>query len=236
MIVPALLGITALSETTPAFSYISETSTPSGIPTIPDGWTGAVPGDPQTAQGPRNRATSGPYRVLTGLIAYTDPRQGFAIIGSSVRNTFLVRAGQQLPDGSWIREIHPEHVVLEHGGSLEALRMYQRGESAGSAYVPISLRPQSARWEEADGTTAGEARSNQAEPAGTSPIPRPFSDPRRSEMQANEVRTNDAMPSNTSPSDVLTKQAPPEAPVPQAQDPADEFGDEHRQRADSRRK
>jgi len=186
-------------------------------------------------RGPQKRTPSGPFRVLTGLIAYTDPKQGFAIIGSSVQNTFLVRPGQQLPDGSWIREIHREHVVLEHGGSLESLRMHQRGESAGSAYVPISLRPQSARWEEADGTTVSEARSNQTEPAGAAPIPRPFSDPRRSEIPVNEVRPNDALPSNTPPSNVLTQQPRPAAPAPQAQDPADEFADERRQRAASRK-
>jgi len=52
-----------------------------------------------------------------------------------VDNTMLIRPGQQLPDGAWLREIHPKNVVLEHEGNLESVAIYRQGESAGSAEV-----------------------------------------------------------------------------------------------------
>jgi len=90
---------------------------------------------PQMSQPLEEHALPERLLVLTGIIAYTDPSQGFAIIGSSVENTYLVRPGELLPDGSSIREIYPGHVVLEYGGRLETVGLYQRGKPAGAAYV-----------------------------------------------------------------------------------------------------
>jgi hypothetical protein len=147
--------------------------------------------------------------VLTGIIAYTDPMQGFAIIGNSVRNTYLVRPGQRLPDGSRIREIHTHHVVLEHGGSLETVGMYERGQPTDSGYTQTPPPPQQLRWD-------GDTRPN--------------------ETPAREVRSKDTPPSDTPAYEALPRQAQPEGPFPAAQDPADEFGDDRRQRAESRKK
>jgi hypothetical protein len=184
----------------------------------------------------RARTESSSPLVLTGTIAYTDPRQGFAIIGSSVRNTFLARPGQQLPDGSRIREIHPKHVVLEHGDSLETVGMYDRGQqSAGAVYAQIPLSPQQTRSEDEElkGITAHETGPSLARPTADVPPghPRP-SDTRPNETPANEMRLND-----TPPSDALPKRVQPEVPLPTtAQDPVDEFNDYRRQRAENLRK
>jgi Type II secretion system protein C len=194
------------------------------------------------------------FLVLTGVIAYTNPKQGFAIIGNSVHNTFLARPGQQLPDGSWIREIYPKHVVLERQGNLETLEIYPHGGSAGAVYAaePAPL-PQQARWE-AEGVVAGEMKPGQARPTDGLEDPPEPSETQRSETPANKARPNEALASDTPPSDVLpadalpkdalpkdavpkaipTKQAQPEAPLPAAQDPADEFSDGRRQRAEKR--
>jgi hypothetical protein len=228
MIVPALLGAAIILEATPVFSRI------------------------QTSQPPQ---PSQRFRVLTGLIAYTDPRQGFAIIGDSVQNTFLVRPGQQLPDGAWIREIHARNVVLEREGSLETLAMHERSESPGTAYavMPPPPMPQQSRWQEEELRRAIEAgmRPHQGRPvdmlSGSSMIPSGLSIPggvaptpgetRQSEMPANAVRPTEVPPTDTPPSDAASKQAQPQGPVPEAQEPADEFGgDARRQKADSRGK
>jgi hypothetical protein len=266
IIVPALLGVALLAEATPVSSHIRSKSGPSvpWNPTTQDPGTGPEPAPlgsdvdigtermymrgqaPPTDRPAENGAASGRFLVLTGVIAYTDPKQGFAIIGNSVRTTFLARPGQQLPDGSWIREIYPKHVVLEHRGNLETLGIYRHDESAGAVYAAeVSPLPQLARWE-VEGIAAGEMRPSQARPTDGLPSPPEPSEIRRSETLATEVRSNEAPPSDTPLSDALpkaavakdapTKQAHPEPPLPVAQDPADEFGDARRQSAENRGK
>jgi len=119
MIVAALLGMVILSDGAQVAGRVS-----------------AAPGAaPQTTRQLENHELPGRLLVLTGTIAYTDPRQGFAIIGSSVENTHLARPGEQLPDGSSIREIYPQHVVLEYGGRLETVGLHERGEPGMSYQV-----------------------------------------------------------------------------------------------------
>jgi hypothetical protein len=267
MIVPALLGVALLAEATPVSSHIRSKSGPAvpWTPTTQEPRIGPEPaplgsdadigtermymrGQTQPTNRPsENGAAPGRFLVLTGVIAYTDPKQGFAIIGNRVQNTFLARPGQQLPDGSWLREIHPKHVVLEHRGNLETLGLYRHDESARAVYAAqFPPLPQQARWEAGEGIVVGEMRSSQARPSdGLQPPPEP-SEIRRSETPANKVKSNEVPPSDTPPSDALpkaavakdvpTKLAPPEAPLPAAQDPADEFSDARRQHAENRGK
>jgi hypothetical protein len=193
--------------------------------------SGAVP---QMSQPLENHALPERLLVLTGIIAYTDPSQGFAIIGSSVENTYLARPGELLPDGSSIREIYPSHVVLEYGGRLETVGMYKRGEPAGAAYVQTPPLPEQARLDAVDvkGVTAGDAMPSQApRPSAEPPSGPRLSDTRASEMTGSEHRSFD-----TRSTDVLPRQAQPEVPLPSAQDPANELSDDRRQQATSRRK
>lgn len=234
MIVSALMGTVILTDVTQVFGRSRGE---------PGAWMpGAVP---QMAPPSENRAQPGRSLVLTGIIAYTDPKQGFAIIGSSVRNTYLARPGQQLPDGSLIREIYPKHVVLEYGGRLETVGMHERGESAGTAYVqaPPPLPPQP-RWDP-KAIAAVDALANQApRPTVDEPPsdPRPSnakpSDPHPSDAKPGETTSNEHRSSDTQSSDAAQpKQAQPDAPSPSsAQDPADENGDDRLQRAENRRK
>lgn len=145
--------------------------------------------------------------VLTGIIAYTDPSQGFAIIGSSVENTYLARPGELLPDGSSIREIYPSHVVLEYGGRLETVGMYKRGEPAAATYVQAPR-----------------------------PSDEPPSGPRPSDIRAGETTDSENHSYESPSTDVLPRQAQPKVPLPTAQDPANELSDDRRQQATSRRK
>lgn len=207
MIVSALLGALLLTDVTQVCGR---------------GHTNMSGAAPQMARPLENDAPSGRSLVLTGIIAYTDPKQGFAIIGGSVQNTYLVRPGEQLPDGSLIREIYAERVVLEYEGRLETVGMYKRGEPAGDAYVQTPPLPQRMGWGKADpkGVTAGDTIPSQS--------PRPTDEP---PGEDNGSRSYDPQTS-----DALQKRAQPEVPLPSAQDPVDELGDDRRLRSESRRK
>lgn len=164
------------------------------------------------------RNSSGRLLVLTGIIAYTDPRQGFAIIGSSVEDTHVARPGDHLPDGASVREIYPQHVVLEYGGRLETVGILGRGEPAERTDLA--------------GATAGDATLSQA-PRLTD---EPRLDPRPIEPPASETTGNDRRSADMQPTDAPQKQAQPEAPLPSALDPANEISDYRRQRAADREK
>ena len=248
--VQALLGVAILTEATQVSAHFrTDPSLPMSRPMLAP-WT--PPSAPvtvrdvamrarrmdmsgaatQMAPPLQNGAIPGPSRVLTGTIAYADPTQGFAIIGSSVQNTYLARPGQQLPDGSWIREVHRDHVVLENGGNRETVGMYDGGQPADTLYAqqfpPI---PQQVRMDQSDlmALTADDKRPSPAQPI-EAPADKP-SETRPSETPVHEVRSSDAPPSDAQP-----KQAQPDDPLPAAQDPADEFSDNRRLRAENRKR
>lgn len=198
------------------------------------GYTGIPGATPQASQPLENHALPDRLLVLTGTIAYTDPSQGFAIIGSSVENTYLARPGERLPDGSLVREIYPSHVVLEYGGRLETVGMYRRGEPVGTAHVQTPPLPQQELLAAMNvkPATAGDVSPSQAPRAGDEPPdgPRP-SDTPVSERTGSEHRSYDVQST-----EVPRGQAQPEVPLPSAQDPADELSDDRRQHSTSRRK
>jgi hypothetical protein len=234
MIVAALLGTVILTDVTQVSGRVSAEpgeSTPrnpsTGAPMLLISRVAMTSGRTdmsgaaaaQMARPLENHALPGRLLVLTGIIAYTDPRQGFAIIGSSVNNTYLARPGQQLPDGSSLREIYPKHVVLEYGGRLETVGMYERGEPSGTAYAQIPPPPQQAIPSQAP-----------------RPTDEPPSDRRPGDTRASETTSNERRYYDTQSTDAPQEQAQPEVPLPAAQDPADELSDDRRQRASSRRK
>ena len=185
MIVSALLGAVMLIAVTQVFGRARvepgawmPRNPATGVP-VP--WTSRLAmmrgdtdgsgADPQMSQPLENHALPERLLVLTGIIAYTDPSQGFVIIGSSVENTYLARPGELLPDGSLIREIYPSHVVLEYGGKLETMGMYRRGEPAGAAHLQTPPLPQQARLAAGDVKVAtdGDAKPGQARVQAMSP-------------------------------------------------------------------
>ena len=222
---PALLGAVMLTDVTLVAARIR-------FPPMP----GAAM---QPAQQPQNRTPSGPWRVLTGIIAYTDPKQGFAMIGNSVQNTYLARPGDQLPDGSRIREIRPTHIVLEVGGNLETVGIFEHDQPAGAVYTappPLPPIPQQAHWEETElkqattieATSARAARLIEQSPGEPRPADAPPTRVRPSEMPPIDAASIDGSP---------PQRAEPQSPLsPSTQDPADEFGDDRRQRAEDRKK
>jgi hypothetical protein len=120
---------------------------------------------------------------------------------------------------------------LEYEGSLETLGIYERGQPTGSAaYVPMPPPSQQIRSEEAElkGAMTGDTTSSQP-PLPTEAAP---SEPRPSDVRPNETPVNQALSNDAPP-----EQVQPQAPLsPAMQDPADEFGDLRRQRAENRRR
>ena len=78
-----------------------------------------------------------PVLVLTGVIALADPARGVAIIGPE-RADRLFQVSAELPDGSLLREVYPDHVVLERSGALETLMLRKRN---GAIPALLALAP-----------------------------------------------------------------------------------------------
>lgn len=72
--------------------------------------------------------------VLTGVVAAAEPERGFAILGPSATATQLYAAGSALPGGAKLHSVYPDRVLLERGGSLEALVLPK--QTASSAPLP----------------------------------------------------------------------------------------------------
>ena len=113
MIATILASVAILSESTAAASHLRNNASPPDDPldqTAAAPWM--APGVPSKFRStlemanqslyrhaPRSQmrrplqthAPDGRFLIRTGVIAYTDPKQGYAIIGNSGDNTFLVR-------------------------------------------------------------------------------------------------------------------------------------------------
>jgi general secretion pathway protein C len=64
---------------------------------------------------------------LSGVIAVTDPKRGFAIIGTlsgmAVTNARSYKVGDALPGGALLHAVYVDRVLLDRGGAIEALLM-----------------------------------------------------------------------------------------------------------------
>jgi general secretion pathway protein C len=56
-----------------------------------------------------------------------DPKGGFAVIGTTATDTRNYRVGGVLPSGARLHEVHQDRVLLDRGGSIEALLLPPRG-------------------------------------------------------------------------------------------------------------
>lgn len=60
---------------------------------------------------------------LSGTFAHSDPRTGFAILGTAAGAGKFYRVGSDLGDGSTLFEVHADHVLVSRGGQLEYIAM-----------------------------------------------------------------------------------------------------------------
>lgn len=78
--------------------------------------------------------------VLTGVIADNDEKLGFALLGPSPTSIRLYRVGESLPGGARLHAVHVDRVMLDRGGTIEALMLPKRN-SAGASPAPAAPPP-----------------------------------------------------------------------------------------------
>lgn len=85
--------------------------------------------------------------VLRGTVAAADATLGVAFIAEGEGATDRsYRAGDSLPAGARLREVHADRVVIERGGALETLALTRLGDGgAAPARAAQSARPAAAR-------------------------------------------------------------------------------------------
>lgn len=90
--------------------------------------------------------------VLRGTVAAADATLGVAFIAEGDGATDRAyRAGDSLPSGARLREVHSDRVLIERAGALETLALSRLGGGAGAAARPSpSTRAGSARGGAAD--------------------------------------------------------------------------------------
>jgi general secretion pathway protein C len=70
--------------------------------------------------------------VLVGVIAASDPKLGFALLGPSPTAVKVYAVGALLPGGARLHSVMPDRVLIDRGGSVESLLMPRR-TTAGAA-------------------------------------------------------------------------------------------------------
>jgi general secretion pathway protein C len=75
------------------------------------------------SNGHRNAPQSALNLQIRGLLASTDPDEGFAIISDSSGSEGVYRVGAALPGGAVVEEIYNDRVVIARDGSFETLRL-----------------------------------------------------------------------------------------------------------------
>ena len=61
--------------------------------------------------------------VLAGVMAATDPKRGYAIIGESAANAKVHTVGQPLPGGVRLYAVYPDRVLIDRNSQIETLRL-----------------------------------------------------------------------------------------------------------------
>ncbi len=69
--------------------------------------------------------------VLAGTIASEDPKHGLAIIGETATNAKVYSVGDSVNGGVTLHSVYPDRVLLDRGGTLEALTLPRQTLSGG---------------------------------------------------------------------------------------------------------
>jgi general secretion pathway protein C len=76
--------------------------------------------------------------VLVGVMAAEDPQRGVAILGTSAPAAKVYLVGATLPGGARLHAIYSDRVLIEHGGSIEALPLPRQPSAAAPAPPPTA--------------------------------------------------------------------------------------------------
>ena len=88
-----------------------------------------------TAQQGPAPVTSMPL-VLVGVMAAEDPQRGVAILGPSAPAAKVYLVGATLPGGARLHAVHSDRVLIDRGGSIEALMLPRQPSATGPAPLP----------------------------------------------------------------------------------------------------
>ncbi len=78
------------------------------------------------AQGGADAPLTSMALVLTGTIADVDEKRGFAILGPSAAAMKVYSVGETLPGGARLHAVQVDRVLLDRGGTIEALLLPKR--------------------------------------------------------------------------------------------------------------
>jgi general secretion pathway protein C len=71
--------------------------------------------------------------LLAGVFADQDEKRGFAMLGTSAADVKLYRVGESVPGGARLHAVQVDRVMLDRGGTIEALLIPPRTGAGGSA-------------------------------------------------------------------------------------------------------
>lgn len=79
--------------------------------------------------------------MLAGVIADTDEKRGFAMLGTSTADIKFFKVGDTVPGGARLHAVFVDRVLLDRGGTIEALLIPPRNTALLSAPPPPPLTP-----------------------------------------------------------------------------------------------
>jgi general secretion pathway protein C len=74
--------------------------------------------------------------MLAGVVADTDPEKGFALLGPAATSIRPYSVGSVVPGGLKLHAVYPDRVLLDRGGTIEALMLPRQPSAAGVAPAP----------------------------------------------------------------------------------------------------
>jgi general secretion pathway protein C len=93
----------------------------------------------QGAPAPGTAPVTNMALVLAGVIADVDEKSGFAMLGTSATDIKVYRVGEAVPGGARLSSVLVDRVLLDRGGTVEALLIPR--VSAGAAAPLVSTPP-----------------------------------------------------------------------------------------------
>lgn len=88
-------------------------------------------GQSAPAAGADNAPVTSMSLALTGVIAWNDEKLGFAMVGTTPADAKLYKVGDALPGGARLHAVYVDRVLLDRGGTIEALLVPVRAPPAG---------------------------------------------------------------------------------------------------------
>jgi general secretion pathway protein C len=99
-------------------------------------------GQSAPAQGSAGAPVTSMALLLAGVIADTDEKLGFAMLGTSTADIKFYRVGAVVPGGAQLHAVYVDRVLLDRGGTIEALLMAPPPPPATMASAPPMERVQ----------------------------------------------------------------------------------------------